>query len=52
MKTRLGRVETRLDRVEKGLEGLNGTFQAFVKNVPDMMRDVMREVLQERDTKP
>jgi uncharacterized protein YoxC len=49
LKTRLGRVETRLDKVETGLESLNASFQAFVKSLPSMMRDVMLGVFQERD---
>lgn len=47
----LASVKTRLDRVEKGLDALNGSFQAFVKNLPAMMREVMRDVLKERDRK-
>jgi hypothetical protein len=49
LKTRLGRVESRLDSVEKGLSTLSSSFQAHVKNLPTMMRDIMREVLRERD---
>jgi len=51
VKTRLGRVETRLDGVENGLKTLNASFQSFSRNLPAMMRDVMRELLQERDRK-
>ena len=52
LKTRLDRVETRLESVEKGLNNLSSSFQAHVRSLPAMMRDVMREVLQEGDPRP
>jgi hypothetical protein len=58
VKTRLSRVETHLDGVERNLgdlgkemRGLAGKMDGRIKNLPGMMRDVMREVLQERGKK-
>ena len=51
MKTQLGRVETRLDGVETRIGSLSGDLKGLIKNLPAMMRDVMREVLSERDQK-
>jgi hypothetical protein len=58
LKTRMDRVETRLDGVErnvgdlgKEMRGLAGKLDGLVKNLPGLMRDVMREVLQERGKK-
>jgi len=51
VETRLDRVETRLEGVEKQVSGLNGSLQGFVKSLPNTMRDVMREVLNERQKK-
>jgi len=47
----LAALKTRMDRVEKGLESLNSSFQSFVRNFPSTVRDVMRDVLQERERK-
>ena len=49
VETRLDRVETRLDGVDRKVEVVNSSLQSLVKSLPTMMRDVMREVLQERD---
>jgi hypothetical protein len=51
MKTQLSRVETRLDGVETQIGSLSGDLKGLIKNLPGMMRDVMREVLGERDRK-
>ena len=48
VETRLDRVEARLGRVEKDLQALSSAFQAYVKDLPGMMRETMREVLEER----
>ena len=58
IRTRIDRVETRIDNVERKVDVLGrdiGTLTSkvdgLVKNLPGMMRDVMREVLQERGRK-
>lgn len=58
VKTRLDRVETRLDRVETRLgsveqkvDGLARTVGGFQRDLPKVVGDVMREVLNERDRK-
>jgi hypothetical protein len=51
IKTRLDRVETRLDGVDRKVDGLSGSVQGFVKNLPTIVADGMREVLKESQRK-
>jgi uncharacterized protein YoxC len=59
MRTRLDRVETRLDGVEARLTGveqkvvgLTHSVDGLKRDMPKIVGDVMREVLDERDRKP
>lgn len=59
MRTRLDRVETRLDGVEgrlSGVEqkvvGLTHSVDGLKRDLPKIVGQVMREVLDERDRKP
>jgi archaellum component FlaC len=58
VKSRLDRVENRLDGVEQKLDGverkvggLEAKVDGLTKNLPGMIGEVMREVLDERDRK-
>jgi hypothetical protein len=58
IKTRLGRVESRLDGLDRRLGavegkvgGLDRTVQDLLKNLPKVIGDVMRQVLREREAK-
>jgi hypothetical protein len=48
VKSRLDRVETRLDRVEQTLDRLDYSFNAFVRDFPGTVTEIMRNVLHER----
>ena len=52
IKTRLDRVERKVDQVEQKLEGLDFKFNAFVREYPTTVADIMRQVLQESREKP
>jgi len=59
VKSRLDRVEQKLDGVERKVDGvdrkvggLERKFDALSKNLPKIVGEVMREVLDERDRKP
>jgi hypothetical protein len=49
VKTRLDRVENRLDGVEQRLGGVERKVDTLTRNLPKIVSDVMREVLDERD---
>ena len=51
VKSRLDRVENRLDGVEQRLGGVERKVDGLTKNLPKIVGDVMREVLDERDRK-
>jgi hypothetical protein len=58
IKTRLGRVENRLDGLDRRLGavegkvgGLDRAVQDLLKNMPKVIGDVMRQVLREREPK-
>jgi uncharacterized protein YoxC len=48
----LAGVKSRLDRVEQKLDGLERKFDGLTKNLPKIVGEVMRDVLDERDRKP
>jgi hypothetical protein len=48
VKTRLDRVEQRLDGLDQKVNGLDHKFDAFVRDYPGTVADIMRAVLQER----
>jgi uncharacterized protein YoxC len=45
----LATVKTRLDRVENRLDGVERKVDTLTRNLPKIVGDVMREVLDERD---
>jgi hypothetical protein len=45
----LAAVKSRLDRVEQKLDGLERKFDGLNKNLPKIVGEVMRDVLDERD---
>jgi hypothetical protein len=47
--SRLGQMDQRLDRVEHKLDGLDLRFNAFLREYPSTVADIMRQVLNERD---
>ncbi len=56
LKTRFDRQERRLDGLDRRFDGLDrkvdildGKVDGLIKSLPDMIADVMREVLRERD---
>jgi len=49
LKTRFDRQERRLDALERKVDVLDGKVDGLIKNLPNMIADVMREVLRERD---
>jgi len=51
IKSRLDRVEHRLDGVEGNVGGLAQKVDALTRNLPKIVGEVMREVLDERDRK-
>jgi predicted nucleic acid-binding Zn-ribbon protein len=59
VKSRLDRVELKLDGVERNVDGLERKFDrlerkfdGLTKNLPKIVGEVMRDVLDERDRKP
>jgi hypothetical protein len=48
----LAAVKSRLDRVELKLDGLERKFDGLSRNLPKIVGEVMRDVLDERDRKP
>lgn len=46
---RLERLETKFDGLDSKVDGLETEFRAFRSELPGLVRDVMREVLAERD---
>jgi hypothetical protein len=48
VKTRLDRVEQRLDGLDQKMNGLDHKFDAFARDYPGTVADIMRAVLQER----
>ncbi len=48
IKTRVERIEDKVDRLESSLSGLRSEFQSSQTKLPGMIADVMREVLQEQ----
>jgi tetrahydromethanopterin S-methyltransferase subunit G len=56
IKTRLDRVEEKLDGVDlkslaRKVDGLDKKFDGLTKSLPNIVGEVMREVLRERDDK-
>src|SRR5215216_4137540 len=49
IKTRLGRLEGRFDGLEGKVDGLDRKVDGLVQSLPTIVRDVMREVLRDRD---
>jgi hypothetical protein len=49
VKTRLDRVEHKLDHVEQKLDGLDLRFNAFLRDYPTAIAEIMRQVNRERD---
>ena len=45
----LAAVKSRLDRVEQKLDGLERKFDGLSRNLPQIVGEVMRSVLDERD---
>jgi uncharacterized protein YoxC len=48
----LAAVKSRLDRVEQKLDGVERKVDGLTKNLPKIVGEVMRDVLDERDRKP
>jgi uncharacterized protein YoxC len=51
VKSRLDRVEQKVDGLERKFDGLERKFDGLSKNLPKIVGDVMREVLDERERK-
>jgi len=51
VKTRLNRVEEKVDGLDRKVDGLDRKFDGLTKSLPSIVGDVMREVLRERDEK-
>ena len=49
VKSRLDRVEQKLDGVEHKVDGLERKFDGLSRNLPKIVGEVMRSVLDERD---
>lgn len=49
VKSRLDRVEQKLDGVERKVDGLERKFDGLSRNLPKIVGEVMRSVLDERD---
>ena len=49
IKTRLGRLEGRFDGLEGKVDGVDRKVDGLVQSLPTIVRDVMREVLRDRD---
>jgi uncharacterized protein YoxC len=50
-KSRLDRVEQKVDGVERKVDGLEREVDGLTKNLPKIVGEVMRDVLDERDRK-
>jgi hypothetical protein len=51
VKSRLDRVEQRLDTLDRKFDGLDRKFDGLNRNLPKIVGEVMRDVLDERDRK-
>jgi seryl-tRNA synthetase len=51
LKTRVGRIEVKVDDLDRKVDRLDKKVDALAKDLPDIVRDTMREVLRERDQK-
>jgi hypothetical protein len=51
VKSRLDRVEQRLDGLDRKFDGLDRKFDGLNGNLPKIVGEVMRDVLDERDRK-
>jgi hypothetical protein len=51
VKSRLDRVEQRLDGLDRKFDGLDRKFDGLNRNLPKIVGEVMRDVLDERDRK-
>ncbi len=49
VKSRLDRVEQRLDGIERKVDGLERKFDGLSRDLPKIVGEVMRGVLDERD---
>jgi uncharacterized protein YoxC len=49
VKSRLDRVEQKVDGLERKFDGLERKFDGLTKNLPKIVGEVMRDVLDERD---
>jgi seryl-tRNA synthetase len=51
LRTRTKRIEEKVDGLERKVDGLDRKLNDFVHEFPSMVRDTMREVLGERDSR-
>jgi acyl carrier protein phosphodiesterase len=51
VKSRLDRLEGKFDGLERKFDGLERKFDGLTKNLPKIVAEVMREVLDERERK-
>jgi uncharacterized protein YoxC len=51
IKTRLDRVEEKVDGMGRELAGLGGQISGLTRSLPTIVADSVRDVLRERDTK-
>ncbi|HMA71853.1 MAG TPA: hypothetical protein VKP67_10250 [Xanthobacteraceae bacterium] len=51
IKTRLGRVEEKVDSLDRKFDSLGQTVKDLAKSLPAIVADVMREVRREQDAK-
>jgi tetrahydromethanopterin S-methyltransferase subunit G len=49
VKSRLDRVEQKLDGVERKVDGLERKFDGLSRNLPKIVGEIMRSVLDQRD---
>jgi hypothetical protein len=49
VKTRLDRVEQKLDGLDRKVDGLDLKFNAFLRDYPGTVAEIMRQVQRERD---
>jgi uncharacterized protein YoxC len=49
IKTRLDRVESKVDGLERKVDGLDRKVDDLAQSLPTIVRDVMRDVLRDRD---
>jgi tetrahydromethanopterin S-methyltransferase subunit G len=49
VKSRLDRVEQKLDDVERKVDGLERKFDGLSRNLPKIVGEIMRSVLDQRD---